>query len=124
MLRRMRKQLAEIIPPSPEEIEVDVRCRSGDCGRLLGTYPFNGDLLITDRGERLTVRVGPRRRVRPGRKISRQGAARFTSEFSPDGHYVTLSWRCGCGATPERRSDRWGRLEVSYIKGRPSVHIS
>lgn len=121
MLASMSKELSEIIPPTPGELEVDVCCRA--CGRLLGTYPFRGDLRVTDRGERLTVKPGPQRRVRSGRKVVRQGAALFKSDFSHSIHYCRLTWRCGCGATPQRRDDRFGRLEVSYIKGRPTVYV-
>ena len=119
----MRKQLAEIIPAHPEEVEVQVCCRK--CGRALGTYPFSGDLLTTDQGQRFVVRPQPRRVARPGRKRSRTGAARFTSEISPDGHYTTLNWRCGppCEAKPQRRSDRLGRLEFLVEDDLPTVWI-
>lgn len=114
MLALMSKQLSEIIPPHPKEILVRVCCRG--CGARLGDYPFSGDLVIDDHGKQFTVRPAPRRVARPGRKISPQGAARFTQEMSPDGRYTKLKWNCGCGAMPDRHSNRWGRLEVSEGK--------
>jgi hypothetical protein len=100
-----------------------VRICCGSCRRRLGDYPFSADLVVTDEGERLAVRPQPRHAARPGRKRPERGAALYTQEMSPGGRYIKATWYCGCGATPQRRDDRWGRLEVS--EGQlPTVYIS
>lgn len=115
--RSMSKRLADVLVKHWEPVKVRVCCRA--CGDHLGDYEFVGS---TDSANSDFYPPRPLRRSMGSKGGPRHDASRFSIEPYPGGRSLKHKWRCRCGATPEKRADRWGPVEV--VEGKvPRVYV-
>jgi len=118
----MAIQLKDILWPEGRNIEI---C-CGACGRRLGKYFLDdlgssGRIVLTDgkgrHSDPTEVTGNPADRAQGLDFGPRTGAASYSESESG------YQWRCGCGATPQRRADRFGRLDVDERFDPPRVYV-
>jgi hypothetical protein len=126
----MPPTLADLLE-TRDDPKIVICCGAPSCGRRLGQYvayapdddqPQDIELAQPDPptiGRSLGTRTG---KGMKGRMTGARGFRMINRPKTTAGH-VTYEWRCGCGAKPQRRDDRLGRLEVDTRVDPPRVYV-